>query len=189
VPATGSSTGEVSLWLADPSAAAADGSGGSGDTERPPPLTRLGTALLPDQQAALVLDLIVVAAGSNGSSGSSGGWQLLLAAGKTLGKVAVWRSGVLTTCDPSTDAGADSSSSSSGRGLSRQQLAMAVSCGVGSSRQCHSMTGHVTGVVWNPWEQLLVSSGADGDMLTWTWGAQGLQVRGCFGGGLFWGGG
>jgi hypothetical protein len=53
-----------------------------------------------------------------------------------------------------------------------------VSGGVGSSRQCHGMTGHVTGVVWNPWEQLLVSSGADGGMLTWTWGPQGLKVRG-----------
>lgn len=156
----GSSTGEVSLWLCDPSAAT-------------PCLTRLGTALLPDQQAALVLDLIVVAAGGSSgcSSGSSGGgWELLLAAGKTMGKAAVWRSGVLTTAPPAA-------AEAAAAGFTRQQLALAVSAGASASRQCHGTTGFVTGVLWNPWEQLLCSTGADGQTCTWTWGPEGLEVR------------
>jgi hypothetical protein len=163
----GSSTGEVSLWLADPSAPTAAAA-----------LTQLGTALLPDQQAALVLDLIVVAAG--GSNGGSSGWQLLLAAGKTMGKAAVWRSGLLIPSKVSSPPPAAAAAGTGGGGLTRQQLALAVSGGVSASRQCHGMTGFVTGVLWNPWEQLLCSTGADGQMLTWSWGPTGLEVRGTF---------
>jgi len=162
VPA-GSSTGEVTLWLADAAA-----------TDAAAALTRLGTALLPDQQAALVLDLVTVSAAAApaaaaGSGSSSFGWQLLLAAGKTMGKVSVWRSGVLDMSS-AAEAGAGAG------GLSRQKLAVAVSGGSSSSRQCHGMTGFVTGVLWNPWEQVVCSSGADGQVMTWSWGPQGLEV-------------
>jgi hypothetical protein len=160
----GNSTGEVTLWLCNPSAPSATDI-----------LTQLGTALLPDQQAALVMDLIVVTAG--GSNGSSGcGWELLLAAGKTMGKAAVWRSGVLLPSAPPPPPAAAAGAAAGGC-FTRQQLALCVSSGVSASRQCHGMTGFVTGVLWNPWEQLLCSTGADGQMLTWTWGPEGLQVR------------
>lgn len=166
----GSSTGEVSLWLANPAASAADAA-----------LTRLGTALLPDQQATLVLDLLVLsaaAAAPGGSNGSNVGWQLLLAAGKTMGKVAVWCSGVLSPGAGTAGAEAGAEAAVTPAGITRQQLAIAVAAGSGSSRQCHGRTGFVTGVCWSPWEELLCSSGADGQVKSWKWGPRGLQVRG-----------
>jgi hypothetical protein len=145
----GTSTGEVSIWHADPAAADAESA-----------LTSLGTAMLPDQQTVLVLDVAVVAAAP--------GWQLLLAAGKTLGRVVVWRSGVVCPV---------SGSSSSRASYGRQQLAVAVAAGSSSSSRCHGC-GFVTGVCWNPWEQLLLSCGSDGQLLTWQWKAEGLVVSG-----------
>lgn len=166
----GTSAGDVTIWSADPSAAAAS----SGTAQQT--LTCLGTALLPDRQPALVLSTAVVAAAAHpaaaaaaveaGVDAAAAGWQLLLAAGKNLGSISVWRSGAVVS-DGVSDTAA---------GYSRQQLSLAVSTGESSCRRCHGV-GFVTGVLWSPLEQQLSSCGADGQLLSWVWAKGGLQVR------------
>lgn len=143
----GTSLGDVTLWSADPAAADAAAA-----------LQPLGTPLLPDQQSVLVLDMAVTAAADNS-------WQLLLAAGKTLGRVAVWCSGLLVSKLASTPAAVAGGVAAA---YSQQQLSLAVSAGSGSSSRCHG-AGFVTGVMWNIWDQQLCTSGADGQVLSWTW--------------------
>jgi hypothetical protein len=184
--AVGTSSGDVTLWSADPAAAAASG----GDAAQGV-LTSLGTALLPDRQPALVLNMAVVAAaaaanpaaaaaaagsnpGASSRSGSRAGWQLLLAAGKNLGSISVWRSGALVTNSVSNSV----SDSGVPEVYSQQQLSLAVSMGESSSRRCHGV-GFVTGLVWSPLDQQLSSCGADGQLLSWIWSKDGLQVRCC----------
>jgi WD40 repeat protein len=172
--AVGTSSGDVTLWSADSAAAA---SGGSAQQV----LTSLGTALLPDRQPALVLNMTVVAAAANPAaaaaaagdpgpssrSDSPAGWQLLLAAGKNLGSISVWRSGALVTNSVSN--------TNVPHAYSQQQLSLAVSMGESSSRRCHGV-GFVTGLAWSPLEQQLSSCGADGQLLSWVWTKAGLQV-------------
>jgi hypothetical protein len=168
------------VWSADPAAAS------SGSTAQQT-LTSLGTALLPDRQPALVLSMAVVATAANpaaaaadddydlessSSAGAAAGWQLLLAAGKNLGSISVWRSGAVVTNSVSNSP----SPVSTPEAYSRQQLSLAVSTGESSSRRCHGI-GFVTGVVWSPLDQQLSSCGADGQLLSWVWTKAGLQVR------------
>jgi WD40 repeat protein len=141
----------------------------------------LGNALLPDRQPALVLSMAVVAAAANPAAAAaedagpssafegSAGWQLLLAAGKNLGSISVWRSGSLVS-NTVTNGPNDTL-----RAYSRQQLSLAVSTGESSSRRCHG-AGFVTGLVWSPLEQQLSSCGADGQLLSWVWTKDGLEV-------------
>jgi WD40 repeat protein len=183
--AVGTSSGDVTLWSADPAAAASSGGSAQGV------LTSLGTALLPDRQPALVLNMAVVAAAANPAAAaaaaaaavgsdpgpssrsvSPAGWQLLLAAGKNLGSISVWRSGALVTNSVSNSV----SDSDKPDAYSQQQLSLAVSMGESSSRRCHGV-GFVTGLVWSPLDQQLSSCGADGQLLSWIWTKDGLQVR------------
>lgn len=158
----GTSVGEITLWSADPTAADAAAA-----------LQQLGTPLLPDQQTVLVQDLAVVASATTAvaDDSNSSGWQLLLAAGKPLGRVAVWRSGHIISklvSDPATAVAEGGQTTCSIQAYSQQQLSLAISGGSSSSMRCHG-AGFVTGVMWNPWEQLLCTSGADGQVLMWTW--------------------
>jgi hypothetical protein len=57
----------------------------------------------------------------------------------------------------------------------QQLLSLAVSMGECSSRGCHGV-GFVTGLVWSPLDQQLSSCGADGQLLSWVWTKDGLQV-------------
>lgn len=179
---SGTSVGDVTLWAADPAAPASAATSCQA-------LTSVGTALLPDKQAAMVLDMAVVAAAAaapdagltSSSTGSS--WQLLLAAGKTLGCITAWRSELLisntATSSPAAADGKPAAAASLFSAYSRQQLSLAVSSGTSCSRRCHG-AGFVTGVLWSPLDQQLASCGADGQLLTWVWGKDGLEAgRAC----------
>jgi hypothetical protein len=153
----GAGDGGAKLWLVDPWAAAASDA-----------VQALGVALCADQRHILSLDLCLgpvaataapaaaVDASSSRSSGGKGqrrgsaGWQLLLAAGKALGGVTLWRS------TPFVAAGA-----------SPGDIAAVVAAGSAvAAAGGHGCAG-VTGVSIDPWAPGVVSCCLGGAAAAW----------------------